>query len=119
MPFLSPILFVTYSANQFIGLLLSGKIKEFSQVGGMSWDLAGSTQRKARSRAAWFRSPLSQRRPFFSRTDNGGSRSSVFFAQVVKPLIDSQNLGIFSAISRSRYMQERLEFLYHDPLRNR
>ena len=49
-----------------------------------------------------------------------GSRSSGFvFEQVVKLLIDSQNLGIFSAISRSRYMQERLEFFYHDPLRNR
>jgi len=85
----------------------------------MKWDLARSTQRKARSRAAWFLAPLSPRRPFFRRTDSGGESIERFFEQVVKLLINSQNLGIFSAISRSRHMQERLEFLYHDPLRNR
>jgi hypothetical protein len=72
MPFLSSILFVTYSTINIIGLLLSGKIKGFPQVRGMKWNLARSTQRKARSRAAWFPAPLSPRRPFSSRTGSGG-----------------------------------------------
>jgi len=36
-----------------------------------------------------------------------GLDRALFVEQVVKPLINSQNLEIFSAISRSRYMQER------------
>ena len=48
-----------------------------------------------------------------------GVDRALFVEQVLKLLINSQNLGIFLRISRSRYMQERLEFLSHDPLRNR
>ncbi len=58
--------------------------------------------------------------PIFQPDRQGwGVDRALFVEQVVTLLINSQNLGIFSAISRFRYMQERLEFLYHDPLRNR
>ena len=82
--------------NQFIGLLLSGKVKEFSQVRGMKRDLARSTQRKhVRGRRGFLH--LSPHVAHFSAGQTAvGSRSSAFFEHVVKLLINSQNLGIFS-----------------------
>jgi hypothetical protein len=47
------------------------------------------------------------------RHELGGVDRVVLFRRVVKLFINSRDLGIFSSISRSRYLQQRLQFLYH------
>ena len=101
----SSMLSVTYSTSNSSGFCCPERQNFFASA----WNEMGpgavySVQ--ARLRAAWFLAPLSPRRPFSSRTygcqnrhgHEKGSRLSAFFERVVKLLINSRDLGIFSAI---------------------